>query len=150
METIIQNDRTLRASITDLAEINHLLKTEDLPEVGAREFTNHFYKSVNPENKITGAIGLEIYGHYGLLRSLVVDPRYRNNGLANQLVAQIMKSAAELGLKEVYLLTSTADKYFLKKGFEVRNRQDCPVEIRESREYSSICPVSSALMSRKV
>lgn len=149
METIIQNHTPVPAAISDLAGINQLLRQEDLPEVNTTECTNFFYKVVDQGNKIIGAIGLETYGSYGLLRSLVVDKNFRNNGIADKLVTRVMGSARINGLNEVYLLTSTAEQYFLRKGFERRDRKTCPDEIRQSREYSSICPVSSALMSKK-
>jgi len=139
-----------KANKIDLPEINQLLKAADLPLVDPEEFTNYFYKSTDQENKVNSAIGLEIYENYGLLRSMVVDPNYRNKGIAGILIDQVVKSATDIGLHEIYLLTSTAEKYFLKKGFEVKNREHCPAEIKGSKEYSSICPSSSSLMSKKI
>ncbi len=150
MNSAKQDNKAIRASINDLFELNQLLESVYLPVVDPKEFTDYFYKSLSLENKIIGAIGLEIYGNYGLLRSLVVDSSYRNKGIANQLVGQIIETSKELGLQEVYLLTTTADKYFLKKGFEIRQRENCPAEIKGSKEFSSICPVSSVLMSKKI
>ena len=144
-----QNNNLSNANISDLFRINQLLESEHLPVVDPKEFTNYFYKVTNDQNTTIGAIGLEIYGNYGLLRSMVVDKNYRNKGIANLLVEQIMEISKGLDLHEVYLLTTTADKYFLRKGFEVKKRENCPVKIKESKEFSSICPASSVLMSRK-
>jgi amino-acid N-acetyltransferase len=140
----------MQATVIDVLEINSLLKAEDLPEVDPREFSAYFFKVLNPQEKIIGAIGLEVYGEYGLLRSMVVDKNHRSKGIAKEMVEQIMNISAEIGLYEVYLLTNTADQYFLKNGFEVKQREHCPSEIKNSSEFKSICPLSAILMSKKV
>jgi amino-acid N-acetyltransferase len=139
-----------KASINDLESINKLLQTADLPLVEASDNTQYFYKAINTKNEIVGAIGLEVYGRYGLLRSLVVSNEYRNKGIANDLVGQIVKLSAGLNLKEVYLLTTTAYKYFEKHHFERMHRNDAPEEIKQSKEFSSICTVSAIVMQKTV
>jgi amino-acid N-acetyltransferase len=139
----IQND-----SNTDLESINKLLKDVDLPLLESSDNTDYFFKAMNSKNEIVGAIGLEVYGRYGLLRSLVVSVEYRNKGIANDLVGQIVKLSTGLNLKEVYLLTTTADKYFEKLHFERIQRNDVPEEVKQNKEFSSICPVSAIVMQK--
>jgi amino-acid N-acetyltransferase len=136
----------IKAEVKDLPEINRLLNSEQLPQVDPDEFTAYYFKSSNEKGQINGAIGLEIYGMYGLLRSLVVDKNFRNQGIANLLVNQVISISRDIRLKEVYLLTSTAENYFLKKEFKPADRKQAPEEIKACKEYSSICPSTSMLM----
>lgn len=149
MNTVLNDISIQRADQEELARINQLLGQADLPLVDSHEFTDNFFVAHNQDEEVLGAIGLEIYGSFGLLRSMVVNPGFRNKGIAAGLVDKILETSAKLGLHEVYLLTNTAEKYFERKGFEYVSREGCPYEIRQSREFSSICPVSSFLMSRK-
>lgn len=150
MNAVLNDVKIQKADIKDLPWINQLLQKADLPLVEPHEFNDYFFVFANKDHEVFGAIGLEIYGYYGLLRSMVVHPDFRNNGMASALVDQIMQTAEGSGLQEVFLLTSTAEKYFLRKGFQFMSRENCPLEIKQSREYSSICPVSSFLMSKKI
>jgi amino-acid N-acetyltransferase len=134
----------------DFTEINQLLQNASLPMVDITHSTGCYFKSVNGNNKITGAIGLEIYGQFGLLRSLVVSTEYRNKGIAKLLVEEIEKQSASLNLKALYLLTTTADKYFEKKGFIHIQRNDVREEIKQSDEFKSICPVSATIMYKSI
>ena len=146
-ETMIKIEK---ANKQDIKSINQLLENEQLPIVEEAEFSDHLFKVLDNNKSIIGAIGLERYGRFGLLRSMVVDPKYRNKGIANQLVETIKNQAKETKLDEIYLLTQTAEKYFLKKGFVPVIRNNVPEEIKKSKEFSSLCPVSSVVMNFKI
>jgi amino-acid N-acetyltransferase len=138
------------ASNADIESINKLLKDVDLPFLESSDNTDYFFKAMNSKNEIVGAIGLEVYGEYGLLRSLVVSNEYRNKGIANDLVGKFVNISAELNLKGVYLLTTTADKYFEKHYFVRIQRNNVPDEVKQSKEFASICPVSAIVMERNL
>jgi N-acetylglutamate synthase-like GNAT family acetyltransferase len=140
----------VKATESDFSEINDLLNSVSLPWVETDNCPRYFFVSKNTENKIIASIGLEIYGTYGLLRSLAVDPDNRNKGIALLLIDEIIKQSHALQLKAVYLLTTTADKYFLKNGFEDVQRNDIPEELTHSQEYSSICPASAITMRKSL
>lgn len=97
-----------------------------------------------------GVAGIEKHGRYGLLRSVAVAPGARGKGVAQRLVRDRLEWAASEGLVAVYLLTTTAEAYFVKLGFERVAREDVPAEIRASREFASMCPASSVVMRREV
>ena len=101
-------------------------------------------------DKLAGVIGLEKYGDYGLLRSMTTDRQFRNKGIASSLISELFNHARVAGIKEIYLLTETAEKYFEKKGFEKINRDAAPEEIKQSREFSHVCPTSAGLMKKPV
>lgn len=135
---------------SDFPGINQLLQRVNLPTVDTNDCTEYFFKIENNESAIIASIGLEIYGTCGLLRSLAVDPAFRDKGLARMLVDKVEKLSADLKLKAVYLLTTTAEIYFEKKGFVRIRREEVPEEIRQSSEFSSICPSSAISMVKPV
>ena len=99
-------------------------------------------------DKAIGMIGLEDFGAVGLLRSLVVDPRNRSAGLGRQLVAALEAKAVAQGIRELWLLTIDADNYFRNLSYEARERDDAPTVIRDTPEFSSLCPGDAVLMSK--
>jgi amino-acid N-acetyltransferase len=99
---------------------------------------------------IIGVAGLELYQPYGLLRSLAVSPVHRNLGLGNILVRTVEEQAARLALESIYLLTETAKLYFEKRGYTVVERDHVPDAIKRSPEFSHVCPVSAAVMQKRI
>lgn len=97
---------------------------------------------------IAGMIGLETYDGAGLLRSLVVAKKFRGSGLGNALVAALEKLAGQDGLGEMWLLTIDADRWFATLGYVAQERADAPQEIRETEEFSSLCPGDAVLMKK--
>src|ERR1043165_2798634 len=93
-----------------------LLQSEKLP---VEDLTNNLenFLTATDNDFIVGAIGLEIYESTGLLRSLVVRPEYRKMKVAAALINELETQARNTGLRSVYLLTETAQGYFLKKGY---------------------------------
>lgn len=93
-----------------------------------------------------GIIGLEKHDGIGLLRSLVVIQDYRNKGYGRKICNSLIEHAKSLGIDELYLLTQTARKFFEKIGFSVVKRKDVPIQIRNTAEFSSLCPESAICM----
>ena len=119
------------------------LPPDDLPQT----FENFLIATKNTE--ICGVAGLEIYGNYGLLRSLAVKPNYRGSGVASKLVEQLEALANLKGLNAIYLLTETAPEYFARKGYEKISRNDVPPEIQQSTEFSHVCPQWAIIMKKE-
>ncbi len=93
-------------------------------------------------------IGLEIHGPDALLRSLVVTPTLRNRGVGQLLVARAEQHARERGVRTVYLLTTTAEQFFLSRGYSKASREAAPAAIRSTPEFAGLCPASSAFLSK--
>jgi len=93
-----------------------------------------------------GAIGVEAFSHVGLLRSLVVDPESRAEGIGRLLVAALEAHARCHGLTELWLLTIDADRYFRALGYTAKERSEAPSAIRETAEFSRLCPGTAVLM----
>jgi amino-acid N-acetyltransferase len=122
-----------------------LIASAGLPEQGVAEAFGGFHV-FEEEGRVIGAAGLERHGSFGLLRSVVVDPAARSRRAGAALVEAVLASAAEEGVASVYLLTTTAEHYFPRFGFERIARDEVPAEIVASTEFSAICPASAAVM----
>ena len=57
-----------------------------------------------------------------------------------------MNWAKERGIKRLYLLTTTASKYWRRLGFEAIDRKAAPAGVQGSNEWSSACPTSTTAM----
>jgi amino-acid N-acetyltransferase len=129
-----------RAGVFALLEEANL-PTDDLTE----EHLEHFF-FLGPRSAPFGLVGLEIRGTDALLRSLVVAPDYRVSGTGSALVAHVEAYARGHGIRSVYLLTTTAEDFFARRGYGRMAREGAPDSIRSSREYSDLCPATSAFM----
>jgi len=138
---IIQANQTHRQAIIEL------LKTEKLPVEDLPGNLDHFFVA-SMDGDVIGAIGLEQYPPFGLLRSMVVRKDYRNQKVAAALVETQEKHASRLKIDWIYLLTETASTYFTKKGYKPVERLEVPDAIQQSTEFSSVCPVSAIVMKK--
>ena len=67
-----------------------------------------------------------------------------------QLVAEAESYARERGVKALYLLTTTAERFFDRLGYSRIEREMVPESIKATREYAGICPASSAVMCKRL
>ena len=135
----------LRADVT---AIDELLTTASLPVLDLAVFRPNDFRVVEEGAATIGAIGIERYEPDGLLRSLVVASKARGRGIGGLLVRDIEQHARTEGLRSLYLLTTTADKFFNRLGFEVIARAAMPQSVQQSSEFSTLCPVSAVCMRK--
>ena len=133
----------------DLPVVLELLRRADLPAEGVAEHFRNFVV-VRDDACVVAAAGLEVCGEDGLLRSVVVDPAFRGSGLGGVLLEGAKDLARRSELKDLYLLTTTAREYFKGHGFADCPRELAPAGIRESWEFRTGCPSSSAFMKRSL
>jgi amino-acid N-acetyltransferase len=139
---------TFLASSGDEPWIRQLLTLCGLPQEDLTpEHLSHFWV-IKEKGEIHGAVGLEIYDRSALLRSLAVDPRFRKRGFATELTKRAEDFAASLNIKELYLLTMTAENFFGKRGYKKADRNSVPPEIQGTAEFQSLCPASSVCMAK--
>jgi amino-acid N-acetyltransferase len=118
------------------------LLTDDLPA----DLAN--FVIANEATTPVGVAGLERFGPVGLLRSVAVDPAFQGNQIGAQVVERVLEKAQAAGVKELYLITTTADQYFQRHGFQVVDRQHMPASIQQTRQFSDLCPSSAIVMKR--
>ncbi|HEY2943195.1 MAG TPA: arsenic resistance N-acetyltransferase ArsN2 [Vicinamibacteria bacterium] len=137
--------RTEHAQAHDLASARELLHRVNLPDHGVAEQFGH-YLVVRDASRLVGLCGVEVCGDDGLLRRVAVDPDYRGEGIGGLLVGAAQELAGKLRLDALYLLTTTADAYFRRLGFQEVAREKAPEGVRNSWEFRAGCPASSTLM----
>lgn len=127
-----------------------LLVESGLPaaDITAHHLQHFFFCGPGPD--LEGLVGLELYGEVALLRSLVVAPNQRGSGLGSRLVEHAEHYARDRGVKSLYLLTMTAEAFFLRRGYARLPRENAPEAIRNTKEFSGICPLSSAFMVKRL
>jgi amino-acid N-acetyltransferase len=132
------------------ARIAALLQENDLPteDLSATSGVVLFGYTVN--DKLCAVVGLELYGTCGLLRSLAVVPGCRGEGIGGEMLAYAEHAAASNGVKELYLLTTTAERYFTRHGYAMADRAVAPAAIAATSQFSSLCPSSSAFMIKSL
>lgn len=136
------------ASPADEPKIRQVLSSCGLPhEDIAPEHLHHFW-ILKEKKQIIGVIGLQVLRPFALLRSLAVDPLFRNRGLGSQLTQQAEKYADSLNIQGLYLLTTTAEGFFAKRGYQKVPRETIPNQIQGTAEFRSMCPVTAVCMMK--
>jgi amino-acid N-acetyltransferase len=141
--------RIRNATNADLSVVENLLAANDLPIDGVRENFSSFVVAED-RGAIRGAIGIEKFGSVALLRSAVVSPENRGRGIGSRLVERLLKRADEEGIEDLYLLTTTAEKYFPRFGFTRTTRTAVPDAVKASAEFQGACPDTAIVMTRRV
>jgi len=130
----------------DLPFVRSLLTSLDLAVAGIGQQMEHFLV-VEDAGKIVACAGLETYGVHALLRSVAVHPHYRNRGLATSLVTRLVDQARQDGWHAVYLLTTAAEAYFRRLGFQTIPREDVDPSVKQSAEFAEgVCATARAMV----
>ncbi len=87
-----------------------------------------------------GLVGLEFLKRDALLRSLVVVPEQRGSGLGSALVERAESHARARGARAIFLLTTTAERFFRSRGYVPADRATAPEAVRTSREIRRPLP----------
>ncbi len=98
---------------------------------------------------MVGVIGLQSCSDVGLLRSLAVDPAHRDHGVARMLCERVFEVARAREMRELWLLTTTAEAYFTRLGFTLVAREAAPPQIRVTAQFASLCPATARVMRRQ-
>lgn len=138
------------ARAADLAAATSLLREAGLPVEDFSEdlVGNFLVASTGPS--VVGCIGLEPLSNVGLLRSLAVDPDFRDGGVGRMLVGALEAHASRRGINELWLLTIDADGFFSRLDYRVQERDKAPAAIRRTAEFSLLCPDDAILMKKTI
>lgn len=132
----------------DLPAVKKLLKDLHLPIEGVQDQFKNYIILENQSKELIGVAGLEIYNQFGLLRSVAVHQKFQNKNFGTDMVKKVEEFGKSKNLKEIYLLTETAEKFFSKHGYTIVQRDLVPKVIQASYEYSTACKVSAIVMKK--
>lgn len=144
MDTIIDPARP-----EDVEAVLDLLTENHLPLDGLRD---HLAMTLiaRQRGRVVGSAALEMYADGALLRSVAVAPALQRNGLGRELIESAIRLAHEHQVPAIYLLTTTAERYFPRFGFERIGREDVPLTVQTSVEFQSACPASAIVMRKNL
>ena len=134
------------ATAEDIDGVEALLSASDLPVDGVRAAIATFVVAES-NHDIVGVAGLEVCRDNALLRSVAVADAWRSHGLGRALVTRVISDAEARGTRALYLLTTTAERYFPTFGFRTVRRDDVPEEVRATTEFQTACPASATVMT---
>jgi amino-acid N-acetyltransferase len=127
-----------------------LLQAQGLPVSDITdEHLRHFF-FMGSDGSPTGLVGIEIYGTDGFLRSLVAAENARTRGIGSALVQHVEDYAISRRVSALYLLTTTAESFFERRGYRRVDRTEGPTPIRSTPEFARLCPASSAFMIKRL
>jgi len=125
-----------------------LLKQNALPTEDITAGTRLFV--AEEEDLVVGTIAVEYDYKHALLRSLSVSEEKRKSGIGATLVGFIENYVKQQGVEAIYILTTTAESFFSRRGYHVIRREDVPSFLQRTSEFSSVCPSSSIIMSKQL
>jgi amino-acid N-acetyltransferase len=135
------------AHATDLEAVVRLLERHHLPPDGLEDHVATTLVA-RRNGDVIGSAALELYPDGALLRSVAIAPELQGQGLGRELTDAALQLAQDLHVPAVYLLTTTAERYFPKFGFERIARAEVPAAVQTSIEFTSACPSSATVMRR--
>jgi amino-acid N-acetyltransferase len=130
--------------------VAHLLTEAGLPSSDITAAHLEHFLACGKSDAPDGVVGVELYGLVALLRSLAVNPRCRGRGCGKALVAQAEHHAQAQGATDIYLLTTTAERFFERLGYVRVKREAVPSAIQRTPEFAALCPSSSIVMIKQL
>ncbi len=137
----------------DVDAVERLLADSALPVLGVREALARpasGFVVAESNGAIVGVGGLEDCCDDALLRSVAVRPEWRSRGVGRAIVTRLIADAEARGNRALYLLTTTAERYFPGFGFAPVAREALPEAVQATSEFREACPASAVAMVRPV
>jgi amino-acid N-acetyltransferase len=141
--------RIERATVEDRENLVLLLTQNNLPIEGLSEALETAFVARDGDH-VVGSAALEIYDDGALLRSVAVAPDRQGRGIGRAITEEVIRLATELQIPALFLLTTTAEQFFPKFGFERIVRSAVPPGVRASLEFTSACPATAVVMRKRL
>src|SRR6476661_791076 len=134
-----------RLNVADVDEVLRLLVDNNLPVEG---LADHLRTALvaREGGRVVGSAALELYRDAALLRSVAVAKDRQQHRIGRDLTIAALDLARISGASTVYLLTTTAEQFFPKFGFQCVGREEVPASVQASVEFTSACPASATVM----
>lgn len=137
------------AAKADLPAVRQLLEAAHLPLDDVEETLSTMVIAKDGSG-VVGAAAVELYADGALLRSVVVSPVVQGQGVGHRLTEAALNIAKRRDMKAVFLLTTTAERFFPRLGFEPIFRAEVPGSVQASVEFQSACPASATVMRKRL
>lgn len=137
------------ATAQDVTRIAALLEANDLPTADLADSRPEFL-ILEQEAALVGVGGLELFGEVALLRSVAVARDRQKTGLGSRLLGELERHAAQRGIRDLVLLTQTAERFFARRGYQPIERSAIPRSLQTTSEFRLLCPASAICMSKRL
>lgn len=121
--------RVRRGRADDVPRLVELVAGAHLPPIFIAEWVDGF-AIAEYEGGALACGGLEMYGGYGFIRSVVVEAAARGLGLGRHISELLLEDAKQSGASRVYLFTQDAYPFWLNLGFTDIDPGDWPEATR--------------------
>jgi amino-acid N-acetyltransferase len=138
------------ATAADLPDVLALLERAGLPTEGVDPDALTNFVIAEHEGRPVGVVGVEVYRESALLRSAAVEEGWRGSGVGGALVDRALALTRERGIRDVFLLTTTAEDYFPRFGFACIARESVPQAVQASAEFQGACPSTAVAMRKRM
>ncbi|WP_137285970.1 arsenic resistance N-acetyltransferase ArsN2 [Halorussus salinisoli] len=129
--------------------VESLLEANGLPYQDVRSKSECFFLAYS-DTECIGTGGVETHGSDGLLRSVVVTEPNRGQGYGVALCDALEEYARTIEVETLYLLTTTAEAFFRRCGYEETVRENVPARIQRTTEFAELCPSSATCMRKNL
>jgi amino-acid N-acetyltransferase len=137
------------ATQADSARIIALLQANDLPTSDLAECRPEFVV-IEDGAELVGTGGVQIFGDAALVRSVAIAAGRQKTGLGSSLLVELERHASALGVRQLVLLTQTAEQFFARYGYVRVERASVPPPIQTTAEFRSLCPSSAVCMAKQL
>ncbi len=93
------------------------------------------FSVLSRDGVIIGCVALYVYGEYAELACLAVAPEYQKDGRGEQLLTTVAAQARVQQAKQLFVLTTQAEHWFLAHGFVEHSIDDLPVKQQAMYNY---------------
>jgi len=140
-----KQDLIVSLELSHISAIEALLGCYDLPFSDCGEHIQNF-SGVIENNKLIAIGALQYEDSVALLRSIAVHPGSRGQGLASAMTHHLIERARSREVRQLYILTETAETYFSRFGFYSILREAAPAAIKATQQFESLCPSNAQAM----
>lgn len=125
-----------KATLNDAKDIQKLINSYANDRVMLARSLNYLYENIREffvfidnEGIIRGCCASHVvWDDLAEIKALAVDKQFLKRGIGKTLVKACIEEVKNLGVKKMFALTYV-DKFFIKSGFKVVNRDDLPQKI---------------------
>ncbi len=145
-----QRSTALKMAVTqtEREDVMDLLQQQKLPVSDIKEETLLY--TLTEGDHVIGTAGLDIFEGCALLRSVSVLGETRGKGYGKILTGKVEQLAKENGISSMYLITHTAKDFFERQGYLVIDRTMAPDAIKQTDQFTGLCPSSAVVMKKDI